>query len=257
MTAARHSSPLWLVVYTHFRSMLGIVILIPHTLFCSIAVMLVSFAGLRDVATWIIRYWSRVVLMLFGIRESSANEHFLPASGGGILIFNHQSLFDIPVIVVSTLKHIRFGAKIELFSIPFFGPALRAAGTLPIARENRHEVMKIYKDAEKRFKENTLFVLAPEGTRQKEPVIGRFKKGPFIFAVNAGVPLIPCVLKGTHAVLPKKSLAINIGRFRRVIHVEYLPPIETKGLGLDAIDRLTAEAHQKMKETYDRLPTEA
>src|SRR5690606_17085370 len=110
-----------------------------------------------------------------------------------------------------TEKHIRFGAKIELFKIPFFGRAMRAVGTLPIARENRAGVFKIYKEAERQFSRDVIFVLAPEGTRQKEPRIGRFKKGPFIFAINARVPIIPAVLRGAHEVLPKKSLLVNVG----------------------------------------------
>jgi 1-acyl-sn-glycerol-3-phosphate acyltransferase len=240
--------------YTRVRSIVGVVLVIPHTALASVLVMLAGFAGQRALVTNIIRLWAHVLLNLFGIRVHVSGEGFLPASDGGILVFNHQSLFDIPVIVNSTDKHIRFGAKIELFSIPFFGPGMRAAGTLPIARENRTEVMRIYKDAEKRFEENTLFVLAPEGTRQKEPVIGRFKKGPFIFAISAGVPIFPVVLKGTHAVLPKKSLTINIGKFRRVIEVEYLPPISTKGLTLQDVDAVTASVREMMKAAYEKLP---
>lgn len=243
---------LTLMVLTRVRSMVGIVIASTMTVIASVLVIALSFLGRHETATWLIHHWARFCLRLFGIGVSVRGEGNLPAIGGGIVVFNHQSLFDIPVIMESTVKNIRFGAKIELFKIPFFGPAMRACGTLPIARENRSEVLKIYKAAETRFKMNTLFVLAPEGTRQKEPVIGRFKKGPFLFAINAGVPILPVVLKGTHAVLPKKSMHINVGRIYREISVEYLPPIPTQGLSPADVESVLEKARAGMVAAYER-----
>lgn len=228
--------------------------MIPYTAVASSVVIVVgfiNFPGSFELVTWIIRFWSKSLLWLFGIELKISGEELLPQEGGGVVVFNHQSLFDILVLMASTHRNIRFGAKIELFKIPFFGGAMRASGTLPIARENRAEVMKIYKDAEARFKINTLFVLAPEGTRQKEPVIGRFKKGPFIFAINAKVPLIPVVVTGTHAVLPKRSLNVNVGQLRRKIGVQYLPPIPTTAFTLGDVERLTESARQQMVERFE------
>lgn len=242
-----------IVLYTRLRSFFGIVVGTAFTGVCSLLVLAVSLLGRHETATAVIHYWARVCMKLFGIGVCVRGEENLPAEGGGIIVFNHQSLFDIPVIICSTRKNIRFGAKIELFKIPFFGAAMRACGTLPIARENRSKVFRVYKDAEARFKMNTLFVLAPEGTRQKEPVIGRFKKGPFFFALNAGVPLIPVVLKGTHAVLPKKSVTVNVGRLHRDIQVEYLPAVSTKEYGSD-LDSLLEKVRAAMVDAYARLP---
>lgn len=241
----------WLVrAFTRARSVFGIAFLIPYTFVCSIGVIFVSFLGLHDLASTLTRGWAGVVLWMFGIRVDIRGEENLPETGGGIVLFNHQSLFDIPVLMVSSEKNIRFGAKIELFKIPFFGAAMRACGTLPIARENRSEVMRIYKDAEVKFRDNWIFILAPEGTRQKEPMIGRFKKGPFIFAINAQVPLIPVVIKGAHPVLPKKSLAVNVGRMTSVITAEFLPPVSTKGESTSDIDGLVERVRQSVVEKY-------
>jgi 1-acyl-sn-glycerol-3-phosphate acyltransferase len=252
------SSSNWMVVaYSRVRSLIGVVASLAFTGICSTLVIVFSFLGKYEVATAVIHYWARFCLWVFGIKIDFRGEENLPQAGGGIVIFNHQSLFDIPVIISTTDKNIRFGAKIELFKIPFFGPAMRAIGTLPIARENRNQVMQIYKEAEKRFAMNTLFVLAPEGTRQKEPQIGKFKKGPFIFAIDAGVPLIPVVLKGTHAVLPKKSATVNIGRLSRTIHVEYLPPIPTQGLTHDDLVRVQEIARNAMVASYESLPADS
>jgi 1-acyl-sn-glycerol-3-phosphate acyltransferase len=241
-------------VWTRIRSVFGVIFVVPFTALFSSLTILSSFMGPQRIPTEVMRFWARWVLFVFGIRVVASGEENLPETGGGIITFNHQSHFDIPVLMRSTRKHVRFGAKIELFKIPVFGPAMRSVGTLPIARDNRAEVMRIYKDAEARFKDNTLFLLAPEGTRQSEPKIGRFKKGPFTFAINAGVPIIPVVIKGAYTVLPKGSLTVNVGKMSRTIYIQYLPPISTKGLGLDAVESVLAQAHSAMLAAYDKLP---
>ena len=240
------------VVYfvTYLRSVFGMAFLIPFTVVYCLLCIAAGLLGFRDQCTRLIRQWASAVIGTFGIRADVRSESNIPDRGGGIIVFNHQSLFDIPVLMTSTPKHIRFGAKIELFSIPFFGRAMRAVGTLPIARENRTEVLKIYREAEKQFAQDYVFCLAPEGTRQKEPQIGRFKKGPFVFAINAGVPVIPVVIRGAHEVLPKKSLLVNVGQWARTVTVDYLPPIATKGLASADLDSLVERVRNMMEAKY-------
>lgn len=128
---------------TRVRSAFGIAFSIPYTILCSFFVISAGLLGLDRLATTFIRAWSGPLLWVFGIRVIGQGDENIPAKGGGIIVFNHQSLFDIPALTSSTPKKIRFGAKIELFKIPFFGAAMRAVGTLPIARNNRNEVLRI------------------------------------------------------------------------------------------------------------------
>lgn len=238
-------------VLTYLRAILGSAVLIPFTAIYSIICVGFALLGCQNICSAMIYQWASLVLWTYGIRSEIKGEERLPESGGGIIVFNHQSLFDIPVLMTATRKHtIRFGAKIELFRIPFFGHAMRAVGTLPIARENRAAVMQVYKEAEDRCKSGTLFCLAPEGTRQEEPRIGRFKKGPFIFAMNAGVPLVPAVIKGAHDVLPKRSLKINVGQWSRTIKLEFLPPVPTQGIPPEDLDKLIDRVRTMMVEAY-------
>ena len=257
MNEIPQSASLALVLYTYIRALFGLVFAIPWTLLSSAAVLTAGILGRQRLATELMRGWGQALLYVFGICVDISGENLLPEEGGGIIVFNHQSHFDIPILMFATRKSIRFGAKIELFKIPVFGAAMRAVGTLPIARENRAEALRVYKEAEARFRENTIFVLAPEGTRQEEPRLGRFKKGPFHFAVNAGVPICPAVIKGAHSVLPKASVLVNIGRRRRTVYVEFLHQIPTKGTDLATVPELTERVKQQMSVVYDRLPTEA
>jgi 1-acyl-sn-glycerol-3-phosphate acyltransferase len=239
---------------TRVRAYLGAVLNILSTLFFSIVVLVCGVFNQQHLATWLIRGWAHLLLWTFGLRIEVEGEENLPVQGGGIIVFNHQSQLDIPVIVAATEKQIRFGAKIELFKIPFFGPALKSIGTLQIARDNRTEVLRIYKDAARRFEDNILFVLAPEGTRQREPKLGRFKKGPFLFAMNAKVPLIPVVLKGAFEVLPPKRMLVNLGMWRRTIYVRFLPAIDSSQYTQATLDTFVDETFANMNAAFESLP---
>ena len=245
----------FILATTYVRAVLSTLFCIAFTLFMSIFVITAGQVGCARLATKFMRFWSQMVLWVFNVRVNATGLGNLPASGGAIMVFNHQSHFDIPVLMLSTKQSIRFGAKIELFKIPMFGLAMRAVGTLPIARDNRNEVLRIYKMAATRFKENTIFVLAPEGTRQSEPKLGKFKKGPVFFALGAQVPIIPAVIKGAGSVLPKGGIAVNVGKWSRTVSVEYLPPIQTLGLGPENADRLTQEARESMNAVFEGRST--
>lgn len=236
---------------TQLRSIVGTIVLIPITMGFCLTCIFTGLLGFQTASTEFIRLWARLVLRTFAIRFVVKGEEHLPDSGGGIIIFNHQSTFDIPLLMASTHKHIRFGAKAELFKIPFFGGAMLAVGNLPIARDNRAKVMKLYKKAEGQFAKGFIFVLAPEGTRQHEPIIGRFKKGPFIFAIDSGVPLIPAVIIGSHAVMSKRSLNINVGTsWSRTIYLEFLPAVSTKSRTLGEVAQITNEFQAEMTRVY-------
>lgn len=247
------SPSLFVTIVTQIRSIFGSVFAVCFTILMSVVVILAGFVGPTSFVTRLMRFWARVVLFVFGIRLDVRGAEHLPKKGGGIIIFNHQSNLDIPALMLSNKLDTRFGAKIELFKIPFFGAAMRAVGTLPIARSNRTEVLRIYQEASSRFAKNTIFVLAPEGTRQSEPIIGRFKTGPFHFAINAQVPLIPAVIKGAYHVQHKGQLGVNVGRWTRTVVIEYLPPIPTEGLALDQVGALMDRSRDQIIEVYDRL----
>lgn len=238
---------------TYIRAYMMAVVNVLATFVFSTLVFIFGFLDQQSVATWLIRGWASVLLGSFGVRVEVSGEENLPAQGGGILVFNHQSHLDIPAICRATHKQVRFGAKAELFKIPVFGPAMRAIGTLRITRDNRNEVLRIYKEASVRFAQNILFVLAPEGTRQREPRIGRFKKGPFVFAIGAGVPLIPVVIKGAYEVLPPDTVLVNLGKWRRTIRVQFLPAIASGTYTNETLDQFTQTTHMKMTEAFAAL----
>ena len=231
-----------------------------HTAVCSLWVIFsVSVGRSRKVIDYIVqRVWSRWVLILAGVTVEVRGAENVPAEkGGGVVVFNHQSYADIFALYGYFPDSIRFGAKVELFKIPIFGVAMRVVGVLPIDRSNREKVLKIYEAAIPRLHNGEYLALAPEGTRQNEKKLGKFKTGPFIFAVQAQMPLYPVVIEGAMDVMPKSSILFNPNAWRRKIVMQILPPVSTVGLTDNDITMVQTKVFDQMNSCYQQLMKEA
>lgn len=197
--------------------------------------------------------WNRFVLWGFNVHVQVSGLENLKEENG-IIIFKHSSHFDIPILVKCLPKVLRFGAKIELFKIPFFGSAMRNAGMLPITRSNRKKVLEIYKKAAENIHSMGVnYVLAPEGTRCSGEAIGEFKSGPFIFGIYGQVPLYPVLIKGAHKVMPKHALFPHWGRWRSDVKLKVLPPISTQGYKDEDWPKLKDYARSVMEEEFHKM----
>lgn len=235
-----------LKILSYPRSILATILLPIHTVFCSLLMIVATLVlNNRRIEDEIVYYWTRVICWMFGVKVKVVGIENRPR-GGFIYVFNHSSFFDI-FAMAAYLGSFRFGAKIELFKIPVFGWAMRRAGILPIAREKREEVFKVYREAEARIKAGERFALAPEGTRQpNEKVLGSFKSGPFIFAINAHAPLVPVIVKGASEVMPKGHFIPNWGRWDSTITLHVLPAVDTAPYTIEKRPQLQEEVRKMM-----------
>jgi 1-acyl-sn-glycerol-3-phosphate acyltransferase len=244
---------------TYIRGVVMMVYIVLATLvFSLLTLFLAVVVRAPDFAFQVNKYlWGRVILKLIGVRLEVRGQENLPQNARGYLyLFNHTSYMDIIAMISGLPKIPKFGAKIELFSIPFFGSAMRALGNLPIARDQRHEVLKLYKEAEARVDRGEVFALAPEGTRQSGGQLGRFKKGPFIFAVGAKMPIVPLVIVGAEQVQPKGSFLMNVGQWTRTIVLQILPPIDAAAFANEKIEVLQEVTKAAMAKEYARIQQE-
>jgi len=140
---------------------------------------------------------------------------------------NHQSHFDIVALLGYLPGNNRFAAKRELFREPVLGLVLRRMGMIPIDRDDSASAIDRMNRASAA---GTSAIIFPEGTRSPDGRLLPFKKGAFVTAIHAGVPIVPVVCKGTHDVMPKGGyLSILPGEVELVV----LPPIATQGLTYD------------------------
>lgn len=212
----------------------------------------------RKLVDWLIVWgWSVPLVKGAGVRVDVRGAEYVKQSHKGFLIvFNHSSLWDIPVLYGYFPRPFRFGAKVELFKIPLFGPAMRVCGVLPIDRRNRNKVMKVYDEAIARVNNGECFALAPEGTRQDATTLGKFKRGPFEFAINAQMDIVPVIIAGALKVLPKGSIFINLGRIRRKVILEILPPVNAAEYTMETVDDLQDKVFAMMDPLYQKLNQE-
>lgn len=211
-------------------------------------VVLAALAGVRDgdgaIYDWAPRVWSRLILKAAGVRVVVHHPERMRAGAPHIFVANHVSWFDV-FTLASLLPRYKFVGKAELFRIPIFGRAARAAGMIPIERENRKSAFQSYELAVERIRAGASMVVYPEGTRGADYSLRPFKKGPFVLATAAQAPVVPTILYGTIHIQPRSSPRVRPG----TVHVHFLEPIPTRGLTYDDRDRLSAECWRRMAAT--------
>lgn len=122
-----------------------------------------------------------------------------------IVMSNHQSHYDVPVLFHVLGKNLRMVAKQELFQVPIFGRAMREAGFIPIDRKNRESAIRSLEEAKAALRGGTHVWIAPEGTRSLDGRMGPFKKGGFVLAEGLGLRILPVTISGTRTALPARG----------------------------------------------------
>lgn len=153
-----------------------------------------------------IAWWARSVVEGVPIDLRVRGRERLEGGKTFLLMSNHQSHYDIPVLFDAVSSAIRMVAKAELFRVPIFGPALREAGFIELDRSNRHKAIESLRRAREALREGTHVWIAPEGTRSRTGALLPFKKGGFVLASDARLPILPIGIAGTRDVLPPNGV---------------------------------------------------
>ena len=193
---------------------------------------------------WIMKPWAKSLVWIAGIKLTVEGVENVDFRQSYIVLSNHQSHMDIPVLLAAMPNHFTFIAKKELFRIPIFAQAMRGFGILEIDRSNRNRAIATLKDAAQIAKSKNISILAfPEGTRSEDGQLKPFKKGPFMLALDARLPVLPVSISGTFPILPKGKLLIRGGQQVRVtIH----PPVIVENASYESREQLMDETYQRV-----------
>lgn len=187
-----------------------------------------SLIGIPDeegsVYDWAPRSWARMLLWAGGVRLHLHNPERISRDGARIYVANHVSWFDV-FALAAVLPRYKWIAKAELRRIPVFGAAAEAAGMIFIERNNRKAAFAQYDLAATSIRKGASVIVCPEGTRGNEYRLRPFKKGPFVLAVAAGVPIVPTIVYGTIAIHSKGSWHVRGGD----VHLHFLEAVSTDG----------------------------
>ncbi len=180
-----------------------------------------TFASVGDLGT-----------RLAGLNISVKGKHNLEEFRPAVFCFNHQSAADFFIIMKILRNDITGVAKKELERSPI-GPIFKALGAIYVDRSNKEKAIEAMEPAVEALRNGISVVIAPEGTRSGSIELGRFKKGAFHLAMQAGVPIIPIVIKNAYQAMPKGTKVL------RPTHIEVvvLDPVDTALWKIKSIDK--------------------
>lgn len=152
--------------------------------------------------------FSTTFIKLTGSKVSVEGLELIP-EGPVVFIANHESDFDIPVLLGKIDKPFGFVSKIEVKKVPILSSWLDALNCVLIDRKNRKQAVNNMKEAVLSLKKGHSFVIFPEGKRSMGGPVQPFKVGGFRLAQDAGVPIVPIAIKGTADVFEKNGRLIK------------------------------------------------
>jgi 1-acyl-sn-glycerol-3-phosphate acyltransferase len=200
------------------RSALIVIIGVIFTAFMSGCAAIFPFISPgENKAHKIANIWARILLILSNTKVKVIGIENILAGRPQIFMANHQSDFDILIVLSQIPGQFRWIVKKELFNIPIFGTAMRNAGYIEIDRQNHERAIISVDEAARKIREGKSVMSFPEGTRSREGSIKPFKKGMFHLAIKSGVPIVPISIIGSNDIMPKRSLHIKPGKVTMVI----------------------------------------
>lgn len=167
-----------------------------------------------------------------------------------MLVANHESLVDI-LVLFRLFKDYKWVSKVENFKVPVIGWNMRMNRYVPLKRGDRESVIEMMAACRERIGEGSSIMMFPEGTRSTTGQMRPFKAGAFELAREAGIPVVPIVLRGTRNALPKRGFVLQ---GRHAISVTVLPAVPAEEVSALTSSDLTTHVQQLIADELARTP---
>lgn len=194
------------------------------------------------------RLWSRAILFICRVKVEVEGLERIDSSRPYIFAANHLSMFDIWAFLAYLPFQFRFVAKESLFKWPFLGWHLKRSGNIPVARQNARATLRHYERVGEKIRAGISIVIFPEGMRTWGESVAPFKRGPFLLAQRARVPIVPVTLIGSHRLLPRGSMVVTAGTMRMIIHA----PLEHDSYKDLELGELATRLRETILESYQQ-----
>ena len=127
----------------------------------------------------------------------------LPKTGGVVVVSNHGSHLDPPILGHALGRPVAFMAKSELFKVPILSFIISACGAYPVKRGSGDR--EALRNASDRLIEGWATGVFLDGTRQENGRVNDPKAGAALLAGRTGCPILPVAIVNTHRAFPKGS----------------------------------------------------
>jgi len=190
------------------------------------------------------RFGIAVALFLSGTRVVVEGREKLGDARNTVVMPNHVSHLDAPVLFEALGIDFKAVAKKEIFKIPFLGHVLRFAGFIEVDRKDRTQARQALDRAAASLRDGNCFLIFPEGTRTRTGELGPFKRGAFVAAIEAGSRVVPAVLQGVGELMPRGRLRMRPGTVR----LRLLDPVSAQSYSYDDRERLAEDVRGRIAE---------
>ncbi|MDQ3849748.1 MAG: HAD-IB family hydrolase, partial [Actinomycetota bacterium] len=191
-----------------------------------------------------------LALALAGVELEVVGAEHLWSHRPAVFLFNHQSALDT-VVLGSLLRRDFTGvAKKEAARDPLFAPFGALLDVVYIDRANSRKAREALQPVVDRLRDGVSIAIAPEGTRTPTPRLRPFKKGAFHIAMQAGVPLVPIVLRNAGQLMWRGDTIVHPG----TLQVAVLEPIPTRRWRVRDLDDHVADVRGRFQATLEHWP---
>ncbi|MCA1778605.1 MAG: 1-acyl-sn-glycerol-3-phosphate acyltransferase [Xanthomonadaceae bacterium] len=220
-----HSSSNWLdTLYPIWQWLVLVPVVVLATVLAALVVIVMSLLGYRRAAnTRVAASWARLIAWLTPMRVELEGSERLDPEQSYVVVANHRSQYDIPLIYGFCGLDLRWVMKSEIGRVPFVAQGCRAIGHIFINRGRPDQARAAINEAVACLPVGTGVLFFAEGTRSRSGELMAFRKGAFRAAVDRNLPILPMTVSGTRSILPPGSLRVRPGRGRLVIHEPIWP----------------------------------
>jgi 1-acyl-sn-glycerol-3-phosphate acyltransferase len=203
-----------------------------------------------------VQQWSRRLLSICGVKFELGSSEQVENVGHALIVSNHVSWLDI--FVINSLFPCRFVAKSDIRDWPLIGWLCEKSGTIFIARGRQRDVRRIYGSLVQGLEQGERIAFFPEGTTSSQGTILPFHANLFEAAIEARVPVQPCVIRYVDGqgqlhsdadFVDEMSFQESVSRILRArgmsAELKFLPQISTMGAHRREV---AVQAHARIKD---------
>lgn len=162
------------------------------------------------------QWWARLILVTSGVRVARDGVALPPDDTSCVYVSNHASIYDIPILFTSVPRQLRILAKDSLGRFPFIGWHLQRSGHLLVDRRNPGP--STFRKMKRMVGQGASLIVFPEGSRTPDGHVQAFKRGPFLLAIEAGLPVVPVSIANSRAVMLKGELKVCPAAVQVTVH---------------------------------------
>lgn len=190
-----------------------------------VAIIFASLFGDEFWGWWPARIWGWLFCRVFLIPVHVEGNEYLDPKQAYIFVPNHQSMFDIFLLLGFLGHKFKWVMKKELAKVPLVGFACKCCGFIYINRTGKSSIAESMNKADDTLRQHKSLAIFAEGTRTRTGRLGTFKRGAFKLAVEQNLPIVPISLNGCYEAMPKGRYLVKRHPLKLIVHQPIVPDL--------------------------------